>query len=155
MNSVVLIGRLVKDPELRYIPATARAVCNFRLAVDRPYIGKDGQKQTDFFNIQTWGKLAENVANYTEKGKQVAVRGSIQNREYETDTGERKYITEIVADSVQFLSPARTEERTSDYFTEPKEKKKKEVSRWEPINRPAGSEEEYDYRYLEEDDTPF
>lgn len=107
MNNVILIGRLTKDPELKYIPSTGNAATNFSIAVDRAYTPKDGQKQTDFFNIQTWGKTAENVANYLSKGKLCAVKGSIQNRSYEKD-GVKKYITEIVADRVQFLESANT-----------------------------------------------
>ena len=103
MNSVVLIGRLVADPELRYIPSTGKAVATFAIAVDRPFTSKDGQKQTDFFNIVVWGKIAENCANYLAKGRLAAIKGQIQNRSYEDNNGAKKYITEIVADEVQFL----------------------------------------------------
>ena len=107
MNSIILIGRLTRDPELRYLPGTGDALATFTLAVDRGYTGKDGVKQTDFINIQAWGKQGENVANYLSKGKLCAVKGSIQNRSYEKD-GVKKYITEIVADRVQFLESANT-----------------------------------------------
>lgn len=103
INSVVLIGRLVADPELRYIPSTGKAVATFSMAVDRGFTGKDGQKQTDFFNIVVWGKTAENCSNFISKGRLVAIRGMIQNRSYENNNGAKKYITEIVADEVQFL----------------------------------------------------
>ena len=103
MNVAILIGRLVADPELRYIPSTGKAVATFNLAVDRGFTGKNGQKQTDFFNIVVWGKTAENCSNYIGKGRQVAIKGSIQNRSYEDNNGAKKYITEIVADEVQFL----------------------------------------------------
>lgn len=102
MNVCILVGRLTKDPELRYTQS-GTAVASFSMAVDRTFVGKDGQKQADFFNIVVWGKSAENVANYLAKGKQVAVKGSIQNRSYETQNGEKRYITEIVAENVQFL----------------------------------------------------
>ena len=103
MNNVILIGRLTKDPELRYVPSTGNAVTTFSIAVDRTFTGKDGKKQTDFFNIVVWGKSAEYCANYLSKGKLAAVKGSIQNRTYDTKEGEKKYITEIVADNVQIL----------------------------------------------------
>ena len=103
MNVAILIGRLTKDPELRYIPSTGKAVATFAIAVDRPFTSKDGQKQTDFFNIVVWGKIAENCANYLAKGRLAAIKGQIQNRSYEDNNGAKKYITEIVADEVQFL----------------------------------------------------
>ena len=103
MNNVILIGRLTKDPELRYVASTGNAVTTFSIAVDRTFTGKDGKKQTDFFNIVVWGKSAEYCANYLSKGKLAAVKGSIQNRTYDTKEGEKKYITEIVADNVQIL----------------------------------------------------
>ena len=103
MNVAMIIGRLVADPELRYIPSTGKAVATFSMAVDRGFKGADGQKQTDFFNIVVWGKTAENCSNYISKGRQVAIKGSIQNRSYEDNNGVKKYITEIVADEVQFL----------------------------------------------------
>ena len=103
INCAILTGRLVADPELRYIPSTGKAVATFSMAVDRPFTSKDGQKQTDFFNIVVWGKTAENCSNFIGKGRLVAIRGMIQNRSYEDNNGAKKYITEIVADEVQFL----------------------------------------------------
>ena len=102
MNVAMIIGRLVADPELRYTPQ-GKAVATFSVAVDRGFKGADGQKQTDFFNIVVWGKTAENCSNFIGKGRQVAIKGSIQNRSYEDNNGVKKYITEIVADEVQFL----------------------------------------------------
>lgn len=110
MNTVILVGRLTKDPELRYIPGTGRPVATFSIAVNRPFANKEGKREADFFNIVVWGKLGENCANYISKGRLVAVKGSIQNRSYETQTGEKRYITEINADSVEFLeSKGRSE----------------------------------------------
>lgn len=103
MNTVIMIGRLTKDPELRYIPSTGNALTTFSIAVDRDFKPKDGEKQTDFFNIVIWGKSAEYCANYLTKGKLAAVKGSIQNRTYDTKEGEKRYITEIVAENVQIL----------------------------------------------------
>ena len=98
MNVVMLTARLTKDVELRYTPQ-GKAVATFSVAVDRPY-AKD---QTDFFNIVVWGKTAENCSNFIGKGRLVAIKGMIQNRSYEDNNGAKKYITEIVADEVQFL----------------------------------------------------
>ena len=114
MNSVILIGRLTRDPELRYIPSTGNALTTFSIAVERASTGKDGQKQTDFFNIVVWGKSAEYCANYLAKGRLAAVKGSIQNRTYDTKEGEKRYITEIVAENVQILEWGDKSERTSN-----------------------------------------
>ena len=103
MNVVIMIGRLTKDVELRYVPSTGKAVANFSIAVDRTYTTKDGERQTDFFNVQVWGKQAENCANYLAKGRLVGIKGAVQNRSYETQNGEKRYITEIIAENVQFL----------------------------------------------------
>ena len=100
MNSIILIGRLTKDPELRYTQA-GKAVCSFTLAVDRPYSGD--KKEADFINIVVWNKVGENCAQYLSKGRKVAVQGRLQIRNYEDDKGYKKYITEVVANSVEFL----------------------------------------------------
>ena len=118
MNKVILIERLTKDPELRYIASTGNAVANFSIAVDRAFAGKDGQKQTDFFNIIVWGKQAENVANYLIKGSQVAISGQIQNRSYETPNGEKRYVTEIIAENVQFLSTSKNNNKSDNGYRE-------------------------------------
>ncbi|MBN4069651.1 single-stranded DNA-binding protein, partial [bacterium AH-315-G05] len=91
MNSVVLIGRLTKDPELRFIPS-GKAVATFGLAVNNSY---SKEKQADFFNIVVWGKTAENCANYLAKGRLVGVKGRLQTRNYENKQGIKVYITEI------------------------------------------------------------
>ena len=100
MNSIILIGRLTKDPDLRYTQA-GKAVCSFTLAVDRPYSGDE--KETDFINIVVWNKVGENCAQYLSKGRKVAVQGRLQIRSYEVDKGQRRYVTEVVANSVEFL----------------------------------------------------
>ena len=103
MNSVVLVGRLTKDPELRYIPESQKAVATFTIAVDRPF---SKEKVADFLRIVVYGKPAENCANYLKKGSQVGVQGRIQTGSYETKTGEKRYTTDIVADRVEFLQRA-------------------------------------------------
>lgn len=100
MNNIILIGRLTKDPDLRYTQA-GKAVCSFTLAVDRPYSGD--KKETDFINIVVWNKVGENCAQYLKKGRKAAVQGRLQIRSYEVDKGQRRYITEVVANSVEFL----------------------------------------------------
>ena len=102
MNSVILIGRTTKEVELKILP-TGTAVANFNIAVDREFQVKGKDKMTDFFNIVIFGKTAEYAANYLKKGKLCAIKGSIQNRTYDTKEGEKRYITEIVADRLQIL----------------------------------------------------
>lgn len=106
MNKVVLIGRLAKDPELRYTPGNGIAVSSLTLAVDN-YNSKTGEKGADFIPIVVWGKSAENVAQYCAKGSQIAVSGRITNRSYDAKDGTKRYITEVVADmfnGITFLS---------------------------------------------------
>lgn len=110
LNNVVLIGRLTRDPELRYVPNTGTAVATFTLAVDkqlsrekRQEFEAKGQPTADFINIVVWGRPAENCANYLSKGLLAAVQGRIQSRTYDANDGTRRYITEVVADRVEFL----------------------------------------------------
>lgn len=110
MNNVVLIGRLTRDPELRYIPNTGTPVSTFSLAVDKQ-VSKEkklemeskGQPTADFINIVVWGRQAENCATYLAKGRLTAVQGRIQSRTYDGKDGIRRYVTEVVAERVQFL----------------------------------------------------
>ena len=110
MNSVVLIGRLVRDPELRFIAGSGRAVANFTLAVDKN-LARDkkkefeekGQPTADFIRIVVWGKQAENCANFLVKGRLVAINGSITTSSYKTQSGETRYSTDVLANNVEFL----------------------------------------------------
>ena len=106
LNKCIFIGRLTRDPELRYT-TNGNATCTFTLACDRPMKDADGNKQTDFINISIppyKGKLAELVANYLSKGKLACVEGTQQTRSYDKD-GEKRYVTEIIGLDVKFLSP--------------------------------------------------
>lgn len=102
MNKVVLIGRLTRDPELRYT-GNNTPVASFTLAVNRTFANQAGERETDFLNIVVWRKQAENVKNYLSQGSQVAVEGRIQTRSYDGQDGQKRYVTEIVADNVEFL----------------------------------------------------
>lgn len=99
MNQVILIGNLGKDPELKMMPNSDKAVCNFSIAVKRPF-AKD---KSDWHNIVVWGKTAENCSNYLTKGSKVAVVGYVTNRSW-GEEGNKKFITEVVANEVEFLS---------------------------------------------------
>lgn len=118
MNCVVMVGRLTRDPELRFIPGSGKAVATFAIAVDRPFVK---EKTADFFNVVVWGKTAENAANYLHKGSQVAVKGYLRNRSYEDKAGIKRYVTEIIADRVEFLDSgtrSRGEDSNTDLFGE-------------------------------------
>ena len=113
MNKVFLIGRLTRDPELRYT-SNNTATTRFTLAVNRTFQSQNGEQGTDFINIVVWRKQAENVAKYVSKGSLVAVEGRIQTGSYEKD-GQRIYTTDVVADSVQFLeTKAQSQNRAQD-----------------------------------------
>lgn len=105
MNRVILIGRLTRDPELRYTPSGV-AVTQFTLAVDRPFTNQQNQREADFIPVVTWRQLAETCANYLRKGRLTAVEGRIQVRSYDNNEGKRVYVTEVVADNVRFLESA-------------------------------------------------
>ena len=110
MNSVILIGRLTKDPELRFLPVNGTPVSTFSIAVDKQLsrekkqeLEAKGQPTADFINIVVWGKQAENCANYLAKGRLVAIQGRLQSRSYDAKDGTKRYVTEVVAGNVQFL----------------------------------------------------
>ncbi len=111
LNKVVLIGRLTKDPDLRYTQSGI-AVAKFNLAVDRGFKGQDGGKQTDFIPITAWRTQAKNCAKYLAKGRLVAVSGRIQTGHYDKD-GQRVYTTDVVADEVRFLEFKKEQEDTN------------------------------------------
>ncbi|MFB4471745.1 single-stranded DNA-binding protein [Oceanobacillus caeni] len=102
LNRTVLVGRLTRDPDLRYTP-TGVAVANFTLAVNRPFTNQQGNREADFINCVAWRKPAENLANYMKKGSQIGIDGRIQTRTYEGQDGKTVYVTEILAESIQFL----------------------------------------------------
>lgn len=104
INRVVLVGRLTRDPEMR-VSQSNIAVTNLNLAVNRPFASKDGEQSADFISCVTFRKQAENVNQYLKKGNLCGIDGRIQTRNYENKDGQRVYVTEVVADSVQFLEP--------------------------------------------------
>lgn len=106
LNKIILIGRLTRDPELKYTQ-NGNAVSRMTIAVDRQYKNKDGKKETDFIQIVAWQKLAEIVCQYMRKGKLISVDGTLQIRSYE-DNGEKKYIAEVIASDIRFLEKVET-----------------------------------------------
>jgi single-strand DNA-binding protein len=102
LNRVILVGRLTKDPDLRYTP-NGTPVATFTLAVNRTYTNQQGEREADFINCVVWRKPAENVANFLKKGSLAGVDGRLQTRNYEGQDGKRVYVTEVLVESVQFL----------------------------------------------------
>ena len=117
MNVVTLIGKLTRDVELKYIPGSGIAVANFAIAVDREFAGKDGKKETDFIDIQVWGKSAENCANYIGKGSLVAIQGSIRIDSYQDQEGNNRKMTRVNANRVQFLDSKKDKQNNDDMST--------------------------------------
>ena len=109
MNKAILIGRLTKDPELRYAAGSGTAVCRFTLAVNRPY-KKD---ETDFINCVAFGKIAETIAQYVLKGRQVAITGSIRTGSYENNAGNKIYTTDVVLDGFEFIGNSNNNQGNS------------------------------------------
>jgi len=103
VNKVILLGRLTRDPEMKNT-TTGKAVTRFSLAVDRRFKNKEGQKDADFFNIVVWGKQAEFAAQYLTKGSQISLSGRLETRSYEAQDGQRRYVTEVIADEINFVS---------------------------------------------------
>lgn len=112
MNKVFLIGRLSRDPELRHT-TSGTAVCQINVAVSRP-VSQGTEPQTDFINVTIWNRQAENVAKYLSKGRQIAVEGRIQTRNYDNNEGKRVYVTEIIANNVEFLGSASDNNRSAN-----------------------------------------
>lgn len=115
MNRVVLVGRLTRDPELRYTPAGV-AVANGTIAVNRPFKNKEtGENEADFINFVTWRKQAENLANYMKKGNLIGIDGRIQTRSYDAQDGKRVFVTEVLAESIQFLESRNQQANNGGY----------------------------------------
>lgn len=150
MNTVIMIGRLTRDPELRYIASTGNAVTRFAIAVDRPFAKKDAEVTADFFNIVVWGKRAETCANYLAKGRMVALRGRLQNNNYTDKMGNKQYSVEIIADDVQFIDWG-DKKMQSGMQTMPNDMTS---SQKEDEFMPEGLDDE-GYRALSDDDVPF
>lgn len=115
MNKVFLIGRLTRDPELRYTGSNI-AVATFSIAVNRPFANQAGEREADFINIVVWRRQAENIKNYLTQGSQVAIDGRIQTRSYDGEDGKKRYVTEVVADNVQFLDSKNRSENGGNNF---------------------------------------
>ena len=143
-NRIVLIGRLTRDPELRYLPSGA-PVAGFTLAVDRPFKNQAGERETDFVTITTWRKLAEQASRYLDKGRLVAVEGRLQIRSYETQDGQRRRVAEVVADGIRFLDSGKRNGQRAAAVAEAQEQ----------AGEAAPGEDDTREAPVAEDDVPF
>ncbi len=115
MNKVILMGRLTRDPEVRYTQTTNTLVASFTLAVNRRFVRQGEERQADFINIVAWGKLGEFCSKYYKKGQQVAITGRIQTRNWDDEQGQKHYVTEVVAEEAHFAEGRRDSENTNNF----------------------------------------
>ena len=159
MNRVVLVGRLTRDPEVRALP-TGNSVATFTLAINRNFKNKEGNIDADFINVSVFGRQAENVGKYVTKGSQLGVDGRIQTRSYEAQDGTKRYVTEVIAESVEFMSSSRRDDSSapvnayvdttsSVYMDQPSPEVGVDISTEDPFKN-FGSEVA-----LSDDDLPF
>lgn len=113
MNKVILLGRLTKNPEVRYTQTTNTLVASFTLAVNRRFVKQGEERQSDFINIVAWNKTGEFVSKYFKKGQQVALVGRLQTRSYQDNNNQTRYVTEVIAEEVYFADSNKTENNTN------------------------------------------
>lgn len=132
INNVVLVGRLTRDPELRYTPQN-QAVATFGLAVNRQFKNANGEREADFINCVIWRQQAENLANFAKKGSLIGITGRIQTRNYENQQGQKVYVTEVVADAFQMLESNKAQ---GQQVSKPQAQNKKQQAP-DPFKAPA------------------
>lgn len=147
MNNVVLVGRLTRDPEVRYTPAGAQ-ITSFTIAVDRDFQTRNGERQTDFLDIQVWNKQAESCAKYLSKGKMVSVQGSIRTESYTDRNGVQRRAWRINANRVQFLTPIGNNNNNG---VQPQG----ETPMFEPNFDPSQTLNPNEWSAIEDDEIPF
>jgi single-strand DNA-binding protein len=133
MNKVFLIGNLTRDPEIRETPSGV-SMCRFSIAVQRPYSGQDGERQTDFFECTAWRGLGETIARYTKKGKKVAVSGSIQIRNYEDNQGVKRTVVDVIVQDCEFLTPKNSSDSFDDVSESPRASAPKKKAALQPMD---------------------
>ena len=116
MNKVILMGRLTRDPEVRYTQTNNTLVASFSLAVNRRFVRQGEERQADFFNIVAWGKLGEFCSKYFKKGQQVGIIGRLQTRTWDDEQGQKHYVTEVVAEEAYFADSKRDSDAGSANF---------------------------------------
>ena len=120
MNKVILTGRITKDPELRYTP-NGMATLSFSIAVDRQVRSQDGTRQADFINCVAWGQQADFMSRYVHKGNMLAVAGRLQSRSYQGQDGQTRYVTEVVVENIENMTPRDPNQAPQGNFTQPQQ----------------------------------
>ena len=142
MNKVILMGRLTRDPEVRYTTTNNTLVCTFSLAVNRRF-RSEGQPEADFFNIVAWSKTGEFCSKYFKKGQQVAVEGRLQTRNYDDKDGKKVYVTEVVTENTYFADSRRDGDGSTG-------------TSFQGVDAPFNSQEgASDFTPVTDDDLPF
>lgn len=168
LNRVVLVGRLTRDPDLRYTPSGV-AVANFTVAANRPFRNQQGEQEADFINCVTWRKQAENLANYMKKGSLIGVDGRIQTRSYEGQDGKMVYVTEVLAESIQFLeSRGSSQQRAGADYGQYQDSSFQHQTQSQPPSQPSNPSRQTDQNHsvspfekdgeqidISDDDLPF
>jgi single-strand DNA-binding protein len=152
INRVVLVGRLTKDPELRYTPQ-GTAVCTWTLAVNRQFSNAQGERDADFINIVAWRQLGELCANYLKKGSPAALEGRLQTRSYDNKEGKKVYVVEVVADNVQFLSSSGERREQGDQSERQSFNRGNQSFDSNRVNDPFANDSRYPD--FDDDDLPF
>ena len=153
MNKIILVGNVCNEIEIRYT-SNNTPIATFTIAVNRNHTKEDGTKETDFINIVVWNKRAENVKNYLDKGSKVGISGRLQVRKYQNERGENRYVTEVVADEVEFLNSKKSEEKTVS--TKNDQKSEERLNSNKPYEDFAREHQE-ELSYVDDDDNslPF
>lgn len=144
MNKVILMGRLTRDPEVRYTQTNNTLVASFSLAVNRRFVRQGEERQADFFNIVAWNKQGEFCSKYFKKGQQVGVIGRLQTRTWDDDKGTKHYITEVIAEEVYFADSKREQDASASSF-----------ENTFGTSIPGGMGETSDFEVSASDDLPF
>lgn len=142
MNKAFLIGNLTRDPELRTLPSGV-SVCTFTIAINRKFVNQQGVREADFLNIVAWRQLGETCARYLSKGRKVGVTGSIQTRSYDAQDGSKRYVTEVIADNVEFCD------------SRPSEGGHPRTDNPPPPPAPSGSAPSGGFTEVDDDELPF
>lgn len=151
INNVSLVGRLTKDPELRYTQ-TGVAVARFTLAVNRAFSNQQGEKDADFITCVAWRKTAESLVNFMRKGSQVGVIGRIQTGSYDDKDGKRVYTTEVVANEIAFLEAKSEQQRQPQ---QPQQQQPQQQYQQPQQQYQQQPQQQYDYAPMSDDDLPF
>lgn len=153
LNRAVIVGRLTRDPDLRYTPS-GLAVSNFTVAANRPFKNQQGEQEADFIGCVAWRKQAENLANYMKKGQMIGVDGRIQTRNYKAEDGKTVYVTEVLAESIQFLEPKRNggQQQSNNYG---QMQNNHQYQQAPPIQESNSIQQEGEEINIEDPDLPF